>query len=109
MRVNAAFAGIATVVVGATLIGCGESTPDEWDQSAAKVYCGERIKTLLRDPDSYKFESATVTSQSGEYNQYGTATITYRAKNGFGGYTRGSASCEGYEKEGQLWTKAWIN
>ena len=109
MRLNAALSGAAIVVVAASLIGCGESTPDDWDDISAKVYCEDPIKQLLRDPDSYRFESATVTSQSGQYNQYGTATIKYRAKNGFGGYTSGTASCEAYSKGGERWFKAWID
>lgn len=80
--------------------------PDEWDQISAKVYCSSRIKELLRDPDSYQFVSAVIGKTSGEYKQNGTALITFRSKNGFGGYVQGLATCEAYEKNGERWVKA---
>ena len=88
------------------LASCGPSEPRAWDTIAAKATCGSRIKTLLRDPDSYEFESATILETSGPYNEYGKAYIIYRAKNGFGGYVRGGAECEKYNNNGVPYIKA---
>lgn len=88
------------------LAGCAPSEPRAWDTIGAKAVCGSRIKSLLRDPDSYEFESATITETSGEYNEFGKAYIIYRAKNGFGGYTRGGAECERYDNYGEVYIKA---
>ena len=109
MKVNAALSGAAAVVVGAALVSCGESPPSDWDQISAEVFCESPIKSTLRDPDSYQFKSAVVHSQSGTYNEYGTATIYFRSRNGFGGYTDGSASCEAYNKNGERWFKTMLN
>lgn len=49
---------------------------------AARLY----IKDHLRDPDSYKEENCTCTSDSAQ--QIFTVNIKYRAKNGFGGMNR---------------------
>lgn len=83
--------------------------PDAWDEIAAKVDCKDRIKELLRDPDSYQFTSAQILSTSGANKEYGTAIITYRAKNGFGGYNNGTASCESYPNKGEKWVRAKLD
>jgi hypothetical protein len=83
--------------------------PDAWDEIAAKVNCEDRIKKLLRDPDSYQFTSAQILSTSGANKEYGTAIITYRAKNGFGGYNNGTASCESYPNKGEKWVRAKLD
>ena len=95
----------AVALCSVAAIGC-ESEPEVFDRISAKVYCESRIKQLLRDPDSYQFESATVHSTDGEF---GTATVYFRSRNGFGGYSSGSASCEMYPKEGQRWVRAQLN
>lgn len=52
------------------------------------VYIDDAIKKILRDPDSYRFISATRWTQ--DIAGYGAnawiCQATYRAKNGFGGY-----------------------
>ena len=96
--------GCAVVVV-AILGGCvglcsSVETETEWDAVKAQVYCANEIKKKLRDPDSYRFVSALVTRTEGAKNQFGSAVINYRAKNGFGGYVSGVASCK-YWGEGE--------
>ena len=96
--------------LGPALVACssGPSTPDEFDDISARVYCESLIKQQLRDPDSYRFESASVVKTSGTYNQYGEALVKFRSKNGFGGYTSGMATCTAYEKNGDLWHRAKV-
>ena len=77
-----------------------DKTESEWDSVKAQVYCGSKIKEKLRDPDSYRFESALVTRTEGKNNEFGSAAINYRAKNGFGGYVKGVATCK-YWGEGE--------
>ena len=84
------------------------TTTNPFNEVAARMYCGDIIKKQLNDPDSYRFESAKIVSTSGEYNQYGEAVVFFRAKNAFGGYIKGFASCEAYEKDGALWHRAVI-
>jgi len=80
-----------------------------WDRLSAKVFCEEPIKQILRDPSSYEFEAAKVTSTYGKDRQYGKAMIYFRTKNGFGGYNRSTATCESYDKGGERWFNAYIN
>ena len=99
--------GLLPVAVFLSILsGCAPSEPRAWDTIGAKAVCGSRIKTLLRDPDSYEFESASILETSGEYNEFGKAYIIYRAKNFFGGYVRGGAECERYEQNGVPYIKA---
>lgn len=100
----------AAAALAAMLVGCSTapSTPDAFDEISAKVYCEDIIKKQLRDPDSYQFVEASVVSTSGSYNQYGSALVQFRARNGFGGYNAGLASCEAYEEGGETWYKATI-
>ena len=100
---------IATAALAAAsiaLVGCGESTPKPFVDISLRVYCADQIKSLLRDPDSYQYISATVSSTNGEY---GSGTVRFRSKNGFGGYADGSASCTVYDKNGETWVRASIN
>lgn len=83
--------------------------PDTWDEIAAKVYCEDRIKQLLRDPDSYQFTSAEILSTTGGSSEYGKARISFRAKNGFGGYNASTATCEAYPNNGERWIKAQLD
>ena len=109
MKLFTAFAALA--IASTALVGCGESTPDTpdaFDNISAKVYCESLIKQQLRDPDSYRFESATVHSTYGQFNQYGTGIVNFRSKNGFGGYVKGQASCNAFEKDGSLWHRAEV-
>jgi len=103
------FTALAALALASTaLVGCGESTPDAFDNTSAKIYCESLIKKQLRDPDSYRFESATVHSTFGPFNQYGRATVRFRSKNGFGGYVSGQASCNAFERNGSLWHRAEV-
>ena len=51
--------------------GCALSEPRSWNNIGAKVACAIRIKRLLKDPDSYEFESVTIVESSWEYKEYG--------------------------------------
>ena len=86
-----------------------ERTPSAFTDIEAKVSCGRLIKKQLRDPDSYRVNSVNVTSRYGTHNQYGSAQISFRSKNGFGGYTSGIATCTAFEKDGDKWHRAVIN
>ena len=98
----------ALALASTALVGCGEIEPREFDDISAKIYCKDLIKQQLRDPDSYQFVGATVTSNSGSHDQYGEALVSFRSKNGFGGYMNGQASCTAYEKNGELWHRAVV-
>ena len=103
------FTALAAISLASTaLVGCGESTPDAFDNISAKIYCESLIKLQLSDPDSYRFESATVYSTYGQFNQYGRANVKFRSKNRFGGYVKGQASCNAFEKNGSLWHRAEV-
>lgn len=83
--------------------------PMTWDRSTAKVMCSENIKKLLNDPDSYQFDSVEITSTTGDQQQYGTASVYFRAKNGFGGNVRGSATCKAYDNGGVVSYQVQLN
>lgn len=106
MKIFTAFAALA--IASTALVGCSESTPDAFDNISAKIHCGSLIKQRLRDPDSYRFESAIVHSTHGQFNQYGSAIVTFRSKNGFGGYVKGLAFCNAFEKDGSLWHRVEV-
>jgi len=75
--------------------------PIVFDEIGAKVYCESTIKKLLRDPDSYQFDSASIVSAS-------EAIISFRSKNGFGGYNNSSAKCTTRMESGQNVIQAQI-
>lgn len=75
--------------------------PFAFTESNAGIYCRDVIKSLLRDPDSYKYEGAAVSSSS-------EALITFRSRNGFGGYNKGMATCTQFKKNGENWFRAKI-
>jgi hypothetical protein len=50
--------------------------------------CGDAIKMQLRDPESYQFVDLTL-----DPNNASSGVQTFRAKNGFGGYAVGQATC----------------
>ena len=72
-------------------------------KSAIKVYCSSRIKSLLPDPRSYRFDGFAVMDDRG--GGYGTAYVKYAAKNRFGGTQFYGAKCTAYKKNGQRWWK----
>ena len=76
------------------------SKPKEFDSIYARVWCKDQIKRQLKDPSSYKFYSVKVLRTSGEYNQYGAATIDFGAKNSFGGMVRQTAICDKFNENG---------
>ena len=99
----------AVAVLGPAMVACGPLPPDEFTESAARIGCEDVIKSLLRDPDSYQFESATVVETKGTYSQWGEAVVKFRSRNGFGGYTSGAARCKKYpHTDGQAWHRAEI-
>lgn len=73
--------------------------PFAFTESNAGIYCRDVIKSLLRDPDSYKYEAAVVSSSN-------EALIKFRSRNGFGGYNQGLAQCTQYKKDGSNWFRA---
>jgi hypothetical protein len=85
-----------------------KQSTDTWDEVSAQFSCERRIKELLRDPDSYQFISAEVYDLSSD-SQYGKAQVSFRAKNGFGGYTPGTATCEKYNNNGEAWVKVKLD
>ena len=106
MKLRVLLSSCAAVLAANVAVGCGPLTPDEFDEIAAEVYCENNIKQLVRDPDSYQFISAQIVVTHGEYDQYGTAIIRFRSKNGFGGYVTSAAVCESYDNGGERWFKA---
>ena len=98
----------ALALASLALVGCGERKPTAFNEIKAEVYCADLIKRQLRDPDSYRFNKAKVVSNSGAYDQFGLAYISFRSKNGFGGYVSGNAKCTAYQKNGDLWHRAVI-
>ena len=107
---------LTTATLATALLGCSSGSdigappsPMTWDRSTAEVMCSKNIKTLLNDPDSYRFDSVDIGSTTGDQQQYGTATVYFRAKNGFGGYTRESADCKAYDKGGEVYYQVQLN
>lgn len=103
----AGFLGIGYAALQVSGTG-STSTPDAFDTIAAKVYCEEPIKQLLNDPDSYRFDEAAVLSNNGAHKEYGQAVISFRARNGFGGYRRSAALCTAYDNNGTTWYRAQL-
>lgn len=70
------------------------NTPLYENTEYVQTMAGDLIKKRLRDPDSYQF----VDMQEQETSKQGEKlfVVTYRAKNGFGGYNVGQAmfSCD---------------
>ena len=108
MKFRAVLGSCAAVFVGALAAGCGPTTPSAFDDIAAKIHCKSLIKQQLRDPDSYQFKAVKITGNSGQYNEYGEALISFRSKNGFGGYVDGVATCEAYDKNGSKWYRSKV-
>ena len=76
------------------LASCSSAPPKPWVETYhAEVDCGSAIQAQLRDPDSYRMETMRV-KQDDTDPQAGVALITFRAKNGFGGYNQSVAACE---------------
>ena len=57
-------------------------------------------------PDSFKLDEVSIVCKEGAY---GSALVTFRAKNGFSGVTRDSALCIAYDDEGTRMIKAELN
>lgn len=70
---------------------------DDDPKIKATVAAEITIRSQLRDPSSYERVEEQVFEENGKY----VVVITYRAKNGFGGYTRGSAAFEA-DKSGNI-------
>lgn len=66
----------------------GSVCADGWGGSNIRLT--ENVMAALRDPDSFKHERTVISKRSptGDY----FAVMQYRAKNGFGGYTRGTVA-----------------
>ena len=72
-------------------------------KSAIKVYCSSRIKSLLPNPSSYRFDGYAVLQDNG--GGYGSAYVKYAAQNRFGGTQFYGAKCTAYKKNGERWWK----
>jgi hypothetical protein len=76
------------------LASCSSAPPKPWVQATqSEIDCTIAIKQQLRDPDSYQMTEMRVREDKAD-PQAGAALITFRAKNGFGGYGQGTAMCE---------------
>lgn len=95
--------GFAILAAGSTGTSSEPKSPEPivFDEIGAKVYCEDTIKKLLRDPDSYQFESASIVSAN-------EAIIQFRSKNGFGGYNSAAAKCTTRMESGQNVIRAQI-
>lgn len=105
----ALFIGLAIAgAVGFALLQRQASEPSlrDWDHIAVRSHCTRRIKSQLRDPDSYQLKGVTILSKDGPY---GTARVYFRSKNGFGGYVNSSAVCESSPRDGKRWFTAVID
>ena len=86
---TAALAGLCLLAAA-----CSSAPPKPWLQRYhAEVDCGSAIKTQLRDPDSYQLISL-LPEENQKDPEAGLALISFRAKNGFGGYDQAMATCE---------------
>ena len=74
------------------LVGCGEYTPSAWDDIAAKVFCKDQIKSLLRDPDSTNSSAPALPPPPASTTTWALPNQEARSKNGFGGYRNGLAT-----------------
>ena len=64
--------------------------------------CEEGIKAKLKDPDSYRTaDSYLYKGSKDNESEMVRAEISYRAKNSFGGYVMGDATC-GFDYQGRL-------
>ena len=82
--------------------------PDEFDSIYARIWCKDQIKEQLKDPNSYKFYSATILRTTGEYKEYGAARIDFGATNSFGGMVRQTAICDKFERGGKEYIRVNI-
>ena len=70
----------------ALLRGCVTSVFDGDGSSYAIGGCKSRIKSRLKDPDSFRFIDYTLTDE--------TVTIKYKAKNSFNAYIVSEETCK---------------
>ena len=75
-------------------------------RAAIKVHCSKRIKSLLPNPSSYRFDGFAVLEDKG--SGYGSAYVKYAAQNRFGGTQFYGAKCTAYPKNGQTWWKVQL-
>ena len=67
-----------------------------------RLYCEDAIKSKLKDPDSYMTADSFFYKGSKDIeSEIVRAEISYRAKNSFGGYVMGDATC-GFNHQGRL-------
>ena len=65
-------------------------------------HCEEGIKAKLKDPDSYRTaDSYLYKGSKDNESEMVRSEISYRAKNSFGGYVMGDATC-GFDYQGRL-------
>lgn len=86
---------IASIALSCLLVtSCTFPPPKPWiKRYGVEIDCGIEIKKKLRDPDSYQLISLHY-DKEGEDPETGSVLVAFRAKNGFGGYTEGLATCE---------------
>ena len=81
---------IVSLVVTSILTGCQPKEPTERDtQLQAITAVALQLKNNMRNPDSFKLESALLIAGAD------AVCFTYRAQNGFGGMNRGHAVLTG--------------
>lgn len=89
---------ILFILILIPLFSNGEKT---FDKGRADVFCGIKIKDILNDPSSYRFESSRVLKNT-EDPELGRLVIVFRAKNVFGAYVRQVANCQAYRVNNQI-------
>ncbi len=63
--------------------------------------CESAVKKTLRDPGSYRYHNIVLTEAQPQDGRLVNGQLTFRAKNGFGGYDIGVALC-GFNEGGDL-------
>lgn len=86
---------IVSIALSCLLVtSCTSPPPKSWiKRYGAEIDCGIEIKKKLRDPDSYQLISLRYDKEK-EDPETGLVLVAFRAKNGFGGYAEGLATCE---------------
>lgn len=96
---------LSVVPFSLLLVSCGER---QLDKLELQVVCQMDIQEQLRDPGSYRESSFTHSITGPKGSRKGTMIMSFRAKNGFGGYGAEKAKCEAYEKDGKIYSRATI-
>ena len=96
---------LSIVPISLLLVSCGGR---QLNKIELQTNCQIDIKEQLRDPGSYRESGFTHSITGASGSRRGTMTMSFRAKNGFGGYNPMKALCESYEKDGKIFSRATI-